>query len=198
MSSVLRMLVFGLLILMSGIPAQARHDKPKAISAFGLLPSDKQHVLQDHFVVVKTVQAIPKSVSCRLLGKYIEDGMADAGQPYEHSDAPPPGPRLPLRGLIFAALSPGYCIVANNHGGFGEGTEVSLYRLPAASAAGTPAALVWRANWRPASGYPNLLELQRDITRELNDTYKDRDDINKARLPETKPEDYLNEPARGW
>lgn len=176
-------------LLISVVPAQARHNKPNP--AFAIQSLDKQHMLQDHFVILKTVRAIPKSVLSRLLGKYPEDGMADVAQPYEHTDAPPPGPRLPLRGLVLAALSPKYCIVVDNYGGYGEGTEVSLYRLSA-----MPADLVWKANWRDASGRFDLPHLQNDVANELNDTYKDRDDINKCHLLEIRPEDYSHEPAR--
>ena len=76
---------------------------------------DKQHVLQDNFVLVKAVQALPKAVQHGLLGADIRSGMADAGHPFEISDMVGPKP-LPFRRLIYAGVSSSYCFVYNEYG----------------------------------------------------------------------------------
>ena len=104
-----------------------------------LSPVDKQHILQDNFVLIRTVHAMPTAVQTTLLGSHGRGDMADAGQPFAITDVVGPKP-LPFRRLIFAALSLKYCLVYNEYGGIAYGTQVSLYQL-----SGTDAILVWQA-----------------------------------------------------
>ncbi len=139
--------------VLGAVPAQAKHDpaKPKeAVAAVSVLSAeDKQHLLNDQFTVVKIVQAIPKPVLDRLLGKGPLDGMADAGQPFQFSDVL--RGNLPFRRLVFAAVSPGYCLIYNEHGGYSPYMEMSLYRL-----SGGQAPMVWRGRPRGSSFGSNL------------------------------------------
>ena len=164
MSNIPKMLVFTCLLGLIALPAQAKHNKPKStvdfIPSSALSAIDKQHILQDHFVTVKTVKAIPKSVLSHLLGQYPEDGMADAGQPFQRTDVLDSPKPLPFRRLVFAALSEGYCLVYNEYGGFGEGTNVSLYRLSAGQAT-----LEWKATLMNFSGSLSLSQLQSEINK---------------------------------
>ena len=140
----------------------AKHaDAKPTIPNFGpaMTLTDKQHLFGDAFALVNTVRQIPTPVQERLLGKDLRDGMADAGKPFERSDAVGPIP-LPFRRLVFAAVSAGYCLVYNQYGGFGEGTEVSFYRLSAGQAA-----LVWRAALMDSSGALNWPQLRSEIGR---------------------------------
>lgn len=121
MSAMQKLVAVACLGLLGAVPAQAKHNhaKPKSVAvAMPVLSAEnKQHLLNDQFTVVKKVQAIPQSVLSVLLGKGPLDGMADAGQPFEKSDVPRGD--LPFRRLIFAAVSPGYCLVYNEYGGYG-------------------------------------------------------------------------------
>ena len=146
---------------------RAKQDtaKPKetSTSAPALSSLDKQHIIQDKFVIVKTLQAIPEPVQDRLLGKKSLYGMADAGQPYQTSDIVGPKP-LPFRRLIFAALSAGYCLIYNEYGGFMYGQEVSLYCLSAGQAT-----LVWNASLQASDNQNrdnlSLPQLQSEISK---------------------------------
>lgn len=146
--------------LLAAIPAQAKHDraKPKsvAVAAPGLSAEDKQHLLSDPFTVVKRVQAIPQSVLSVLLGKGPLEGMADAGQPFQFSDEL--RGNLPRRRLVFAAVSPGYCLIYNERGGYSPYMEMSLYRLAAGQAR-----LVWRGGLTDDSNVLSLAQLQSKI-----------------------------------
>lgn len=121
--------------LMGTVPAHARQEPLP--SGTPLSASDKKHLLEDNFVIVNTVSALPKGVQRLIVGTSIRGGMADAGQPFEMSDMVGPKP-LPSARLIFAGTAPAYCVVYNEHGGFGYWTQVSLYRVSAENAA-----LVW-------------------------------------------------------
>lgn len=144
--------------LMGTFPAQAKqgHVKPDSQidAATPLSAADKKHLLEDNFIVVKTVAAIPLVVQKKILGTGVRDGMADAGQPYEPSDMVGPKP-LPFRRLIFAGTSLGYCVVYNEYGGYGTGQEVSLYRLLPGQAV-----LAWRGHLRDQGRYLTLVQLQ--------------------------------------
>ena len=134
-----KMFVFAGLLFLCLTTANAVQAKQKDAQNQGMPLSqiDRQHVLQDNFVLVKTVQALPKTVQNSLRGNHGDIGMADAGQPFERTDYII-GKPLPLRRLIFAAISPGYCLVYNEHGGYGYWTQVVLYRLSSGQAI-----LVW-------------------------------------------------------
>lgn len=155
-----KLLVFTCLGLLGAVPAQAKHGraKPKSVAvAVAVLSAEaKQHLLNDPFTVVKRVQAIPKSVLSVLLGKSPWGGMADAGQPFQRDDVV--RSNLPFRRLIFAAVSPGYCLVYNEYGGYGEGREVSLYLLTTGQAY-----LVWRGSLTDDSNVLSLAQLQGKI-----------------------------------
>ena len=150
-TGVLAVLLFFCLTLASGVEA-----KQKSTSNYGtpLSAVDKQHLLNDTFVIVKTVSAIPKSVQRHLLGKSVEAGMADAGQPFQITDVIS-GKSLPFQRLIFAGTSSGYCFVYSEHGGFGYWTNVHLYRLSDAKAE-----LVWRGTPQPRLNILDLSQLR--------------------------------------
>lgn len=160
MSAIQKLLAVACLGLLAAIPAQAKHGqaKPKSVAvAVPVLSAEaKQHLLSDQFTVVKKVQAIPQSVLSVLLGKSPWGGMADAGQPFQRDDVV--RSNLPFRRLVFAAVSPGYCLVYNEYGGYGEGREVSLYRL-----AFGQARLVWRGGLTDNSNVLSLAQLQSKI-----------------------------------
>ncbi len=136
-----KMFVFAGFLLLCLTITNAVQAKQKDAQSQGtpLSQIDKQHVLQDNFVLVKTVQALPKAVQHGLLGADIRSGMADAGQPFEISDMVGPKP-LPFRRLIYAGVSSSYCFVYNEYGGYGYGTQAAVYRLT-----GGRATLIWRA-----------------------------------------------------
>lgn len=123
-----------------------------------LFDVDKQHVLQDNFILVKTVQALPKAVQHELLGADIRSGMADAGQPFEISDMVGPKP-LPFRRLIYAGVSSSYCFVYNEYGGYGYGTQAAVYRLT-----GGRATLIWRAGLQNYNSFFDLPQLRNEIS----------------------------------
>lgn len=157
MSAMQKLSAVACLGLLAAIPAQAKYDhaKPKsvAVAVPVLSAEDKQHLLNDPFTVVKRVQAIPQSVLSVLLGRGPLEGMVDAGQPFERGDVV--RSNLPFRRLVFAAVSPGYCLVYNEYGGYGEGREMSLYRL-----AFGQAYLVWRGGLTDNSDILSLAQLQ--------------------------------------
>lgn len=130
-------------VLTNGGAVQAKRNKPKPadvpVPVYALSATDRQHVLQDSFAVVKTVQAIPQSVLSRLVGKTAYDGMTDPGKPFNMGCIALAS--LPFRRLIFAAVSAEYCIVHYEQGGFVYGRMASLYRLT-----GGQASLLWLAS----------------------------------------------------
>lgn len=154
------------LALTGTVSAQAKQDRvqPKNQVDGGtpLSVSDKKHLLEDNFAVVKTVAAVPLLVQKEILGDGERDGMADAGQPFERTDMLGPKP-LPFQRLIFAGTSSGYCFVYSEQGGFAYWMQVSLYRLSAGQAI-----LVWRG-----TPHGNLTVL---------DLAQLRDAINKGKL----------------
>ena len=160
MSIVTKSLAVTWLILVSVSTAQAKQDKPRDyfIPDSALSAPVRQHILQDRFVTVKTVQAIPKSVLNLLLGKDPLDGMADFGKPFQMTDVISGPEHLPFRRLIFAAVSEEYCLVYNEYGGIGYGTEVSVYRLATGNAA-----LVWKASLMGEKNFLSLPQLQSKI-----------------------------------
>ena len=125
-------LLFAGVALMGISPTQAKRAPIKPADQLdartSLSDADKKHLLEDNFVLVKTVAAIPSLVQKKLLGQSIEAGMADAGQPYQFTDGLGSKP-LPSRRLVFAGTSPGYCFVYDEYGGYAPGQEVSLYHL---------------------------------------------------------------------
>lgn len=160
------LILVGLLFLCFGVASgvEAKHKDPSYQST-PLSNMDKQHIMQDNFVLVKTVQALPPAVQTSLLGSHGREGMADAGQPFAITDVVGPKP-LPFRRLILAGTSLGYCIVYDEYGGYGTGQEVSLYRLSPSQAV-----LAWRANLRDQRRYLTLTQLQSAVA--ASKLYKD-------------------------
>jgi hypothetical protein len=160
--SVLLCLVLLGLVLLSAAAAQAKPKqaapKKSHASVTALSASDKQHLLHDPFVIVTTVQAIPKSVLRHLLGHGPEDGIADAGQPFQETDVISGPVRLPFRRLILAAISKEYCLVYYEAGGFAYHTEVNLFRFMAVHAD-----LVWKASVK-SDRRLSLPQLQTEIS----------------------------------
>ena len=161
MSRIQKLVFAGVLLTsfaLMGASVQAKQDPIKPDDQFilgtPLSVVDKKHLLEDKFVVAKTVAAMPLPVQKKILGTDTRSGMADAGQPYEISDMVGPKP-LPFRRLVFVGTSPGYCVVYDEYGGVGTGQEVSLYRLSPGRAV-----LVWQANLRDQSRYLTLAQLQ--------------------------------------
>ncbi len=152
-------LLFAGFALMGLSSAQAKQDhiqpKDQLSSGTPLSAVDKKHLLEDNFVLVRTVAAIPQSVREKLLGKEVLSGMADAGQPYQITDYITGPKPLPFRRLIYAGTSPGYCFVYYEGGGYGTYQEVSLYRLMPGQAV-----FAWQANLRDQSRYLTLAQLQ--------------------------------------
>ncbi len=160
MSAMQKLVAVACLGLLGTIPAQAKHDhaKPKsvAVAVWVLSVEDKQHLLGDPFTVVKRVQAIPQSVLSVLLGKGPLEGMADAGQPFERGDVV--RSNLPFRRPVFAAVSPGYCLVYDEQGGIAYRRELFLYRLLVGQAH-----LVWRGELTAHNDVLSLPQLQSKI-----------------------------------
>lgn len=162
MSRPLKLIFAGALLagftLMGASSVQARQDTIKPEDQFvagtPLSAADRKHLLEDKFVLVKAVSAMPLLIQKKILGTGTRDGMADADQPYEISDMVGPKP-LPFRRLVFAGTSPGYCVVYDEYGGAVTGQEVSLYRLLPGQAV-----LAWRGYLQDQSRYLTLTQLQ--------------------------------------
>ncbi len=143
--------------LNSAAPAQAKQDQ--LTSGTPLSAADKKHLLDDNFVLVKTVAAMPLPVQKKILGTGIREGMADVGQPYETSDMVGSKP-LPFQRLIYTGTAPGYCFVYRECGGFGTRQEVSLYHLSPGQAV-----LVWQADLQDDKKLLSLPELRSVIDK---------------------------------
>lgn len=163
-----RILVFFcFLLLIAGVMpqkdrAQGMKPPPGYFKPATVLPvSDKRQIWQDHFVLVRTVEAIPPLVSLPLLGKHPHQEMADAGKPFQATDVVM-GPPLPFRRLVFAAISARYCLVYYEYGGITQGTVVRVYRLsPRKAACLWAVPLVWKKG--ADFSYCSLAELQQQI-----------------------------------
>ena len=107
-------------------PTQAKQDnlihEEKLVPGTLLSAFNKKHLLNDNFVIVNIVQALPLPVQRKLLGSDTEAGMANPGQPYSITDVVGPNP-LPFRRLIFAGTASGYCFVYYEYGGFATGQD---------------------------------------------------------------------------
>ena len=151
------------LAMMTTQAAQAGHSKPKPTLApvITMPEQDKQHLLQDTFVVVKTMREIPEGVRKQVIpnGKDVRSGMADPGQAYETSDMVGPKP-LPFQRLIFAATSQGYCLVYYEFGGYGLGQQVELFHL-----SGGQATEVWSGSLTGARQLLTLAQLRAQISK---------------------------------
>ncbi len=158
---ILAAFLFAGFALINAASAHAKQDQ--LTSGTPLSAADKKHLLEDNFVLVKTVSAIPPLVQKKILGSGIREGMADAGQPYQSTDVLESKP-LPFRRLVFAGTSPGYCVVYCECGGFAPRQEVLLYHLLPGQAV-----LVWRGDLRGDSPYLTLGQL--------------RDAVSKSKLP---------------
>lgn len=134
-------------------------------SVHPLSAEDKRHILQDPFVVVRTVQAIPKLFLTPLVGinpatKMPNTAdMANPGQTFQTTDVGSPGPGHPFRRLVFAVVSPQYCLVYYELGGIAYRRDVSLYRMSAGQAR-----LVWQADLRSYSNKLSLTQLRSEIS----------------------------------
>lgn len=167
MSRTLKLIFASLLLaglaLMGTVSTQARQDhvKPEDLLTSGtpLSAADKKHLLEDNFVVVKTVAAIPQLVQEKVLGIDARGGMVAAGQPYQATDVIGSKP-LPFRRLIYAGTAPGYCFVYNENGGFAAGQAISLYRLLPEKAT-----LVWQVDLQDDKKLLSLLELRSVIAK---------------------------------
>jgi|GEM_PF-3701998 len=143
-----KIVVLGGLAVLGGVSAQAQCFAEPAGTlrpAFVLSAADKQHILTDHFVVVRTVREMPAPVSLSLLGKHPSQEMADAGGDFEVGNVVSSRHPRFLR-LIYAAISPGYCLVYYEHGGISHGSQVCAYRWAAGKAV-----KIWSAplDWKP-------------------------------------------------
>ena len=153
------------LMIMTAQPTHAKHlkphPKPAPASTITLSEQDKQHLLRDAFTVVKTVREVPEPVRKHLLGKSKDllDGMADFGQPFQTTDVVGPKP-LPFHRLIFAATSPGYCLVYYEYGGYGYGQEIELFRL-----SGGQAVRVWAGSLTETRRLLSLPEVRTEISK---------------------------------
>jgi len=104
--------------------------QPSLLVTTPLTPEDRQHLLNDTFTVVKTVNELPASVH-DLLFQHVTsslDGMADPGEEWQEGDVV--GPKLlPFRRLVLAANSAQYSLVYSEQGGFAYQQRIFLYRL---------------------------------------------------------------------
>ena len=163
MQNVIKFVLFTLFLSASTLPAPARQQaavpKEAEKSIYELYAVDKRHVLQDHFVIVRTMRAIPQTVLHSLVGSDPYYRMADPGQPIERVGDT--SNHLPSTRLVFAGLSPGYCLVYNeDHNTDKAGTEVFLYRLSAGQAR-----LVWQGELTDSTGKLSLPELRSEIRK---------------------------------
>ncbi len=153
-------LTLATLALSLPISAHAEHPKelpqPTISSNQTLVPEDRNHLLNDTFTVVKTVDEIPAPVRNVLIPEHTNplDGMANPGKRYQVTDVVGPE-RLPFRRLILAASSAGYSLIYDEHGGFGYYQLLSLYRLT-----GGGGKLVWSGYVRDAPGFLNFDRLR--------------------------------------
>lgn len=155
MSKTLKPLLSACALLALALLGPSIHSAPPPAPT-ELSAADRQHLLYDDFVVVRTVTTIPASVQATLVGHDKRSGMANPGQPFQQTDVIF-GP-LPRRRLIFAGVSTHYCLVCDEYGGFVSGTEVSLYRLSA-----DHAVLAWHAGLRIYSKTLTLPQLREQV-----------------------------------
>jgi len=138
--------------------------------------ADKKHLLQDNFVIVKTVKELPKSVLNGLLGTEELQGMADVGKPFQESDViESHKPLLPFRRLVFAGLSAEYSLIYNEYGGYGHGIEVYFYHLSAGNAT-----LVWKAGLTDSRASLGLMQLRSEI---INGRFYDLERVDYRQSP---------------
>lgn len=151
------------LTMMTAQAAQAGHPKPKPTPApvITMPEQDKQHLLHDTFVVVKTVREIPDAVRKQIVpdGKDVLNGMANPGRAYETSDMVGFKP-LPFRRLIFAAFSLDHCLVYYEFGGFASGQRVELFLLSDGQATE-----VWSGSLTGARQPLTLAQLRAEISK---------------------------------
>lgn len=105
--------------------AEARQKIGPERDGTPLSPLDKQHFLNDNFTIVKTVSELPQGVQEQIANVGTEGKVADAS----HLSHAISVPFEPLRRLILAGTSAGYCFVYARYGSFGSWPDVSLYRL---------------------------------------------------------------------
>ena len=150
----------GLLLLTSAaVHAGPSKAQTKAASP-SLSAEGKRHLLEDNFRLLKSVREIPAPVQKLLLPDKPEplNGMADPGQPFQEGDVVGTNPP-PFRRLVFAAVSPGYCLVYNEQGGIAYWQKVSLYRLDDGRVR-----LVWAACLHGADHLLTLPQLRAQIS----------------------------------
>ena len=163
MQNIIKFVLFSFLLSANTLPAQARQPaappSEAAKSIYELYAVDKRHVLQDRFVIVRTMRAIPQAVRHSLVGSDPYYRMADPGQPMERVGDT--SGHLPSTRLVFAGLSPGYCLVYNeDHGTDKAGTEVFLYHLSPRQAL-----LVWQGELTDSTGNLSLPQLRSEIRK---------------------------------
>jgi len=127
------LLAFTTLILLNATSVWAgghrRSSPPTFYGTAPLAAADKKHILNDNFTIVKAVREMPAPVQKLLIPdtKKPLNGMADAGQDFERTDAV--SGKLPMRRLVLAAVNAQYCLVYFEQGGIGYSERVMLFRL---------------------------------------------------------------------
>ena len=158
-------LALTVLMMMVAQAAHAGHPKPQPKPApapvITMPEQDKQHLLHDTFVVVKTVREIPEAVRKQIIpdGKDVLNGMADPGQNYQTTDVL--GRKLmPFRRLIFTATSQECCLIYYEFGGYASGQRAELFRL-----SGGQATRAWSGNLTGARQPLTLSHLRAEISK---------------------------------
>ena len=135
------------------------HAQNKPASA-ALSAVDRQHVMQDAFVVSRTTAAIPGSVKQAWVSYTHETQfrMAEPGKPFQESDVVRDA-SLPWKRLRFVAVSKDMCVLQYERGGIFYSPVVAVFHLT-----GDKATLVYADQSRNI--YAGMNELRRDIDKQ--------------------------------
>ena len=142
--------------------AAGSHKTPPRTTFYGNAPlnaDDKKHLLNDNFIIVKTVRELPAPIQTLLTPsrKHPFSGMADPGQDFERTDVIV-GKRLPFQRLIFAAVNAHYCLVYFEQGGIGYSERVILSHLENGQTT-----MRWSANLSDGRRFRTFAELRAAI-----------------------------------
>ncbi len=121
---------------------------------------DREHLLKDKFRIVTKVGELPPSVLAAMAEhtKQHPFRMANPGEEFQATDVIMK-PDLPVRRLVFAGVSDGYCVMHYEIGGIAHLWWVVLLRLSGKEAAKP----VWAARAEKWGGFPSLEMLREGV-----------------------------------
>ena len=121
---------------------------------------DRAHLANDKFRIVTKVAELPKAVVDAFAEHTKQNPfrMANPGEEFQATDDIGK-PNLPVRRLVFAGVSDGYCVVQYEIGGVAHLWWVVLFRLSKDG----PAAPVWAAHAQKWGGFADLAALREGV-----------------------------------